>query len=85
MCRAGTDTGGNTPFYIVDSSRVDNDGSASNIGFIPPIEEVKGISYVPYLSIDDFEGTYSEYEENKKRRLGNDEPKRFKYKKLMAE
>ena len=52
--------GGNTPFYIVDSSRVDNDGSASNIGFIPPIEEVKGISYVPYLSIDDFEGTYSQ-------------------------
>ena len=30
-----------------------------------------------------FEGTYSEYEENTKRRLGNEEPKRFKYKKLM--
>ena len=30
-----------------------------------------------------FEGTYSEYEENKKKRLGNAEPKRFKYKKLM--
>ncbi len=30
-----------------------------------------------------FEGTYSEYEENRKRRLGNEEPKRFKYKKLM--
>lgn len=30
-----------------------------------------------------FEGTYSEYEENKKKRLGDDEPKRFKYKKLM--
>ncbi len=29
-----------------------------------------------------FEGTYSEYEENKKMRLGNVEPKRFKYKKL---
>ena len=29
-----------------------------------------------------FEGTYSEYEENKKARLGNIEPKRFKYKKL---
>ena len=29
-----------------------------------------------------FEGTYSEYEENKKRRLGDIEPKRFKYKKL---
>ena len=31
-----------------------------------------------------FEGTYSEYEENKKRRLGNVEPKRFKYKKLIG-
>lgn len=30
-----------------------------------------------------FEGTYSEYEENKKMRLGDEEPKRFKYKKLM--
>ena len=30
-----------------------------------------------------FEGTYSEYEENKKKRLGDVEPKRFKYKKLM--
>ena len=30
-----------------------------------------------------FEGSYSEYEENKKQRLGNVEPKRFKYKKLM--
>ena len=30
-----------------------------------------------------FEGSYSEYEENRKRRLGNDEPKRFKYRKLM--
>lgn len=30
-----------------------------------------------------FEGSYSEYEENKKKRLGNEEPKRFKYKKLM--
>ena len=30
-----------------------------------------------------FEGTYSEYEANKKMRLGNVEPKRFKYKKLM--
>ncbi len=29
-----------------------------------------------------FEGSYSEYEENKKMRLGNSEPKRFKYKKL---
>ena len=29
-----------------------------------------------------FEGTYSEYEENKKRRLGDIAPKRFKYKKL---
>lgn len=30
-----------------------------------------------------FEGSYSEYEENKKRRLGDLTPKRFKYKKLM--
>ena len=30
-----------------------------------------------------FEGTYSEYEENKKKRLGNVEPKRFRYKKLF--
>ena len=30
-----------------------------------------------------YEGTYSEYEENKKMRLGNLEPKKFKYKKLM--
>ena len=32
-----------------------------------------------------FEGSYSEYEENRKMRLGADaEPKRFKYKKLIA-
>ena len=30
-----------------------------------------------------FEGSYSEYEENRKMRLGNDTPHRFKYKKLM--
>ena len=30
-----------------------------------------------------FEGSYSEYEENKKKRLGDEEPKRFKYTKLM--
>lgn len=30
-----------------------------------------------------FEGSYSEYEENKKARLGNVEPKRVRYKKLM--
>lgn len=30
-----------------------------------------------------FEGSYSEYEQNKKMRLGNAEPKRFKYKKLV--
>ncbi|HEY5536307.1 MAG TPA: energy-dependent translational throttle protein EttA [Ignavibacteria bacterium] len=29
-----------------------------------------------------FEGSFSEYEENKKKRLGNIEPKKFKYKKL---
>jgi ATPase subunit of ABC transporter with duplicated ATPase domains len=32
-----------------------------------------------------FEGSYSEYEENKKQRLGNIEPKRMKYRKLMAD
>ncbi|MDR2907231.1 MAG: energy-dependent translational throttle protein EttA [Bacteroidales bacterium] len=31
-----------------------------------------------------FEGSYSDYEENKKKRLGDTTPKRFKYKKLMA-
>ncbi|MBQ9311398.1 MAG: energy-dependent translational throttle protein EttA [Bacteroidales bacterium] len=30
-----------------------------------------------------FEGSYSEYEENRRARLGDSEPKRFKYKKLM--
>lgn len=30
-----------------------------------------------------FEGNYAEYEENRKRRLGDQEPKRFKYKKLF--
>ena len=30
-----------------------------------------------------FEGNYQEYEENRKARMGNTEPKRFKYKKLM--
>ncbi len=32
-----------------------------------------------------FEGTYSEYEENKKMRMGNVEPKRIRYRKLMAD
>ncbi len=31
-----------------------------------------------------FEGSYSEYEENKKKRLGDEGPKRIRYKKLMA-
>jgi len=30
-----------------------------------------------------FEGTYTEYEENRKKRMGNAEPKRIRYKKLM--
>lgn len=30
-----------------------------------------------------FEGTYTEYEENKKKRLGNEGPKRIRYKKLV--
>lgn len=32
-----------------------------------------------------FEGSYSEYEENKKKRLGDDQPKRIRYKKLIAD
>jgi ATP-binding cassette ChvD family protein len=32
-----------------------------------------------------FEGSYSEYEENKKLRLGNTEPKRMRYRKLIAD
>jgi ATPase subunit of ABC transporter with duplicated ATPase domains len=30
-----------------------------------------------------FEGSYTEYEENRKKRLGDETPKRIKYKKLM--
>jgi len=30
-----------------------------------------------------FEGTYTEYEENKRKRLGNESPKRIRYKKLL--
>ncbi len=30
-----------------------------------------------------FEGSFSEYEENRKKRLGNEAPKRVKYKRLM--
>jgi len=32
-----------------------------------------------------FEGSFSEYEENRKKRMGNEAPKRFKYKKLMKD
>lgn len=32
-----------------------------------------------------FEGSYSEYEENKLKRLGNEEPKRVRYRKLMVD
>ena len=32
-----------------------------------------------------FEGSYSEYEENKLKRLGNEEPKRVRYRKLMED
>ncbi len=38
----------------------------------------EGDSYVHY-----FEGSYSEYEENKKKRLGDAEPKRIRYRKLV--
>jgi hypothetical protein len=30
-----------------------------------------------------YEGTFSEYEENKRKRLGDEQPKRIKYKKLV--
>ena len=40
----------------------------------------EGNSQVYYL-----EGSYSEYEENKKKRLGNIEPKRIRYRKLKAD
>ena len=45
------------------------------IGHIPAFE---GDSKVFY-----FEGSYSEYEENKKKRLGDVEPHRVRYRKLM--
>ena len=32
-----------------------------------------------------FEGSYSEYEENKLKRLGNEEPKRVRYRNLMTD
>lgn len=32
-----------------------------------------------------FEGSYSEYEENKLKRFGNEEPKRVRYRKLMTD
>ena len=32
-----------------------------------------------------FEGTYSEYEENRKKRLGNSQPQRVKYRKLVRD
>ena len=32
-----------------------------------------------------FEGSYTEYEENKMKRMGNVEPKRVRYRKLMAD
>ncbi|HBX51077.1 MAG: energy-dependent translational throttle protein EttA [Bacteroidetes bacterium RIFOXYA12_FULL_35_11] len=32
-----------------------------------------------------FEGTYSEYEENRKKRMGDEEPKRIRYRKLMVD
>lgn len=31
-----------------------------------------------------FEGSFSEYEENRKKRLGDSEPKRFRFKKLVV-
>ncbi|OIP82396.1 MAG: energy-dependent translational throttle protein EttA [Porphyromonadaceae bacterium CG2_30_38_12] len=42
------------------------------------------IAYEGNSEVFVFEGSYSEYEENKKRRLGDDTPKRIRYKKLLA-
>ena len=44
------------------------------------IQAIEGDSNVFY-----FEGSYSEYEENKLKRLGNEEPKRVRYRKLMTD
>jgi len=43
------------------------------------------ISLVGSSSNNNFEGSYSEYEENKLKRLGNEEPKRVRYRKLMTD
>ncbi len=42
------------------------------------------LAYEGDSSVFFFEGSYSEYEENKKMRLGDEGPKRIRYKKLMA-
>jgi len=41
------------------------------------------LSYEGDGVVYNFEGGYSDYEENKKKRLGNLEPKKFRYKKLV--
>ena len=40
---------------------------------------------IAYDNIMSFEGSFSEYEENKLKRLGRTEPTRFKYKKLLKD
>lgn len=42
------------------------------------------IAYEGDAKVVYFEGGYSDYEDNRKKRLGNVEPKRFKYKKLSV-
>ena len=40
---------------------------------------------IPSVNVFYFEGNYSEYEANKAERLGLEEPKRTRYRKLMEE
>ena len=43
------------------------------------------LAFVGNSEVFFFEGSYSEYEENKMKRLGNEEPKRVRYRKLMED
>ena len=50
-----------------------------------PKTATKGWGAVYYIrdsNVFYFEGNYAEYEENRKKRLGDNEPRRIKYKKL---
>ena len=43
------------------------------------------LAFENYSTVYWFEGSYSEYEENRKKRLGDVEPKRVRYRKLLAD